>query len=62
MPTISDAKAIAATFALQQALPAALSGDVPNLANGLIAYSDSTGGSYEEGGEAQEAADQQPDL
>jgi hypothetical protein len=38
MPTIAAAKAIAATFALQQALPAALSGDAASLADGLIPY------------------------
>jgi aminoglycoside phosphotransferase (APT) family kinase protein len=38
MPTIPAAKAIAATFALQQALPAALSGDAASLADGLIPY------------------------
>jgi aminoglycoside phosphotransferase (APT) family kinase protein len=37
-PTIADAGAIAATFALQQALPAALSGDAGNLADGLAGY------------------------
>jgi aminoglycoside phosphotransferase (APT) family kinase protein len=37
---ISDAQAIAGTFALQQALPAALSGDGPSLADGLIPYHD----------------------
>ena len=39
-PTIPAAKAIAATFALQQALPAALSGDAASLADGLIPYTD----------------------
>jgi Ser/Thr protein kinase RdoA (MazF antagonist) len=39
-PTIAGAKAITATFALQQALPAALSGDAPSLADGLSAYRD----------------------
>ena len=39
-PTIPGAKAIAATFALQQALPAALSGDAPSLADGLSTYRD----------------------
>lgn len=37
-PTIHDAKAIAATFALQQALPAALSGDTAALDDGLLHY------------------------
>jgi aminoglycoside phosphotransferase (APT) family kinase protein len=37
-PTIRAAKAIAATFALQQALPAARSGDEESLADGLAAY------------------------
>jgi aminoglycoside phosphotransferase (APT) family kinase protein len=37
-PTIADARAIAATFALQQALPAALSGDRAMLADGLAGY------------------------
>jgi aminoglycoside phosphotransferase (APT) family kinase protein len=37
-PAVADAKAIAATFALQQALPAALSGDALALDDGLIAY------------------------
>ena len=37
-PTIDDAKAIAATFALQQALPAALSGDTAALDDGLLHY------------------------
>ena len=40
MPTISSAAAVAGTFALQQALPAALSGDVESLADGLRAYRD----------------------
>ena len=35
---LADAKAIAATFALQQALPAALSGDKLNLDDGLTGY------------------------
>ena len=39
-PTIPAAKAIAATFALQQALPAALSGDAASLADGLATYTD----------------------
>jgi aminoglycoside phosphotransferase (APT) family kinase protein len=39
-PTIPAAKAIAVTFALQQALPAALSGDAPSLADGLAPYVD----------------------
>jgi aminoglycoside phosphotransferase (APT) family kinase protein len=39
-PTISMARAIAATFALQQALPAALSGDADSLADGLRTYRD----------------------
>jgi len=37
-PAIADARAIAATFALQQALPAALSGDQAMLADGLAGY------------------------
>ena len=37
-PVLADAKAIAATFALQQALPAALSGDQLNLDDGLTGY------------------------
>jgi aminoglycoside phosphotransferase (APT) family kinase protein len=37
-PTVADAKAIAATFALQQALPAALSGDRLALDDGLTRY------------------------
>ena len=37
-PMIGDARAIAATFALQQALPAALSGDQAMLADGLAGY------------------------
>ena len=37
-PTIGDARTIAATFALQQALPAALSGDSAMLADGLAGY------------------------
>jgi aminoglycoside phosphotransferase (APT) family kinase protein len=37
-PTIGDARTIAATFALQQALPAALSGDSVMLADGLTGY------------------------
>jgi len=39
-PTLADAKAVAATFALQQALPAALSGDTISLDDGLTAYRD----------------------
>lgn len=39
-PTLADAKAIAATFALQQALPAAISGDIPALDDGLTSYRD----------------------
>jgi Ser/Thr protein kinase RdoA (MazF antagonist) len=39
-PTIAAAEAIAATFALQQALPAALSGDAVSLADGLTRYRD----------------------
>jgi aminoglycoside phosphotransferase (APT) family kinase protein len=39
-PTIQAARAIAATFALQQALPAALSGDIPSLDDGLSTYRD----------------------
>jgi aminoglycoside phosphotransferase (APT) family kinase protein len=39
-PTIGDARTIAATFALQQALPAALSGDTVMLADGLAGYVD----------------------
>ena len=37
-PTVPAARAIAATFALQQALPAALSGDAASLADGLAVY------------------------
>jgi aminoglycoside phosphotransferase (APT) family kinase protein len=37
-PTIAAAKTITATFALQQALPAALSGDTVNLDDGLKTY------------------------
>jgi aminoglycoside phosphotransferase (APT) family kinase protein len=37
-PAIADARAIAATFALQQALPAALSGDQAMLDDGLAGY------------------------
>ena len=37
-PTVADARVIAATFALQQALPAALSGDRAMLADGLAGY------------------------
>jgi aminoglycoside phosphotransferase (APT) family kinase protein len=37
-PTIADARVIEATFALQQALPAALSGDAQALADGLTRY------------------------
>jgi aminoglycoside phosphotransferase (APT) family kinase protein len=37
-PTIAAAEAIAGTFALQQALPAALSGDAASLADGLTRY------------------------
>lgn len=37
-PLMSSARVIAATFALQQALPAALSGDTPSLDDGLISY------------------------
>jgi Ser/Thr protein kinase RdoA (MazF antagonist) len=37
-PTIADAQTITATFALQQALPAALSGDIESLDDGLITY------------------------
>ncbi|MGH3172019.1 MAG: phosphotransferase family protein [Trebonia sp.] len=37
-PAIHAAEAIAATFALQQALPAALSGDAASLADGLRTY------------------------
>jgi Ser/Thr protein kinase RdoA (MazF antagonist) len=37
-PTIAAAKAITATFALQQALPAALGGDIVNLDDGLATY------------------------
>jgi hypothetical protein len=39
-PTIATARAIAATFALQQALPAALNGDAASLADGLSTYRD----------------------
>lgn len=38
--TIADARVIAATFALQQALPAALSGDAESLADGLTRYTE----------------------
>ena len=38
IPTMAAAEAIAATFALQQALPAALSGDAPSLADGIAGY------------------------
>jgi aminoglycoside phosphotransferase (APT) family kinase protein len=37
-PLISSARVIAATFALQQALPAALSGDTASLDDGLMTY------------------------
>jgi aminoglycoside phosphotransferase (APT) family kinase protein len=37
-PALADARAVAATFALQQALPAALSGDTLALDDGLIGY------------------------
>jgi aminoglycoside phosphotransferase (APT) family kinase protein len=37
-PMLADAKVIAATFALQQALPAALSGDQASLDDGLSQY------------------------
>ena len=37
-PALGDARVIAATFALQQALPAALSGDRAMLADGLAGY------------------------
>lgn len=37
-PVLDDARAIAATFALQQALPAALSQDAAMLADGLTRY------------------------
>jgi len=37
-PAFADARAIAATFALQQALPAALSGDKVSLDDGLTGY------------------------
>jgi aminoglycoside phosphotransferase (APT) family kinase protein len=37
-PTIAEAQTITATFALQQALPAALSGDIESLDDGLINY------------------------
>jgi aminoglycoside phosphotransferase (APT) family kinase protein len=40
-PTVADARAIAATFALQQALPAALSGDTAALDDGLLRYRES---------------------
>ena len=39
-PTIADSRAIAATFALQQALPAALIGDAESLADGLTRYAE----------------------
>ncbi len=35
---IGTAQVIAATFALQQAMPAALSGDSESLADGLASY------------------------
>ncbi|HEY0935604.1 MAG TPA: phosphotransferase [Trebonia sp.] len=38
IPTIAAAEAITATCALQQALPAALSGDIVNLDDGLTTY------------------------
>jgi aminoglycoside phosphotransferase (APT) family kinase protein len=37
-PTVADAGIIETTFALQQALPAALSGDAESLADGLTRY------------------------
>jgi aminoglycoside phosphotransferase (APT) family kinase protein len=37
-PTVADARVIEATFALQQALPAALNGDAESLADGLTRY------------------------
>lgn len=37
-PTMADARIIETTFALQQALPAALSGDAESLADGLTRY------------------------
>lgn len=37
-PTIADARIIETTFALQQALPAALSGDTEALADGFTRY------------------------
>jgi aminoglycoside phosphotransferase (APT) family kinase protein len=37
-PLLADARVIAATFALQQALPAALSGDQASLDDGLLKY------------------------
>jgi aminoglycoside phosphotransferase (APT) family kinase protein len=37
-PLLADAKIIAATFALQQALPAALTGDQASLDDGLRGY------------------------
>jgi len=37
-PLLADAEVIAATFALQQALPAALSGDQVSLDDGLLSY------------------------
>lgn len=40
-PTVADAKAIAATFALQQALPAAVTGDTLALDDGLLTYRES---------------------
>lgn len=42
-PTVADARAVAATFALQQALPAALSGDKPALDDGLAGYRETAG-------------------
>jgi aminoglycoside phosphotransferase (APT) family kinase protein len=47
-PTIAAAEAITATFALQQALPAALSGDTVSLDDGLTAYRDPPGGAEAE--------------
>ena len=40
-PTVADARAIAATFALQQALSAALNGDTVALDDGLLRYRES---------------------
>jgi aminoglycoside phosphotransferase (APT) family kinase protein len=46
-PTLADAKAIVATFALQQALPAALSGDTLALDDGLTGYREGRSAEFE---------------